>query len=147
MFTDAERKVYVAPDGRRLDPLNVSNQLRQAAGGRPRFNAWLDALDHLADLNGRSNVPIDDLSQADLEAAKAEEGLVRAARHAFAFDPNKTLDAEVLETLWHFLTYLEGKGSPAASGPTSRPAMADSADYRFGMFPEKSATNSSSGSS
>lgn len=128
MFTDREREIYKAPDGRSFDPLRVERHLRLASGGQPRFNSWLDDLEHHRRLVGRDNVPPDDLLKADVAAAQAEEGLVQAARAALAFDKS-TLDALVLTALFDFLSWLEKKESPVVNWPTSPPGTDQSASF------------------
>lgn len=124
MFSERERTIYRSPDGRDFDPLRVERQLRIASGGR--LNEWLDEIANFDALLGAANVPIADLLQANVAAAQAEDQVVAAARAALAYDKS-ILDAEVLSTLDHFLRWLEGKDSPAASGPTSPPATEASA--------------------
>lgn len=153
MFRETDRQIYQSPDGRSGDPLRIERALRLAAGGLDRFNGWLEDIAAWDRLKGRQNAEGEELAKADVAAALAEEGLVGAARSAFAYTKGD-LDAVVLETLYHFLAWLEGKGTPAANGPTSRPATGPSApspSYAFGMFPPRTAdgrpTNSTSGSS
>lgn len=128
IFSDREREIYEAPDGRKFDPLRVERRLRVASGGR--LNEWLDLIDDYHRILAERPDAREELLPADVAAAQAEDGVVNAARAAFEMDQNKVLDAAVLETLDHFLRWLEGKDSPAARQPTSRPATADSAPPR-----------------
>lgn len=94
-FPDHLKRVWPDPEtGRTHDPLAALRRLTVATGGQ---TAGL-----LADRHGPDPVA----------AATAEGRLVAAARAAFEDPgpPDGRTDAGLLETLYAFLWYLEGKG-------------------------------------
>ncbi len=119
-FTDAERGIYTTPDGRRFDPLRILHTITVMTGGR---------LTELITLRNPETQYSGDVSkngrvQAMVESARAEMELADVTRKVFglpSWNESELGDAEVLETLYHFLDYLEGKGSQA---PTPRPSEA-----------------------
>lgn len=103
-YSEAERKIYVSPSGDRYDPLAVQRKLRIASRGQVN--------EALLQWHG------DD----DLEAAVAEENLVGFARVAFqfaSFEDDGPTDAEVLDTLVHFLAAIKNSASVDATPPTA----------------------------
>lgn len=108
MFTDRERQIYESPGGVKYDPLACLRTLLVATGNKVN--------DFLADWEGTDAVA----------AAVAEGELVRAARAVFAVKPfdedGGVLDAVALETLFHFLAFVEGKDSRGPTLPTSPPS-------------------------
>jgi hypothetical protein len=97
-FTDRDRTIYAAPSGRKYDPVDLYHRLEAASGGH--LNA------HLERWWG------EDVGDGERAAAALE--LAKVARTAFGFKPfdapDGTLDADVLDALYHFLRYREGKG-------------------------------------
>lgn len=104
-YTDAEKQIYTSPTGTRHDPLALQRKLVVASGGN--LNAAL--------------VSWSDAKARETDRAAAEEQLVAAARVAFGFKPfdaeGGVVDAVVIETLEHFLRYLEGKGQGDETQP------------------------------
>lgn len=104
-YTDAEKQIYLSPADTRHDPLALQRKLVVASGGN--LNATLETW---ADPKAR-----------EVERASAEEKLVTAARTAFGFKPfdadGGVTDAIVLDTLDHFLRYLQGKESGDETQP------------------------------
>lgn len=102
------KAIYTDPLGRKYDPLPVYRKL--VIESRAKIN------DLLTDWE----------SGDELAAAAAEEELARVARVAFGFVPfaqqNGHTDAQVLDTLQHYLRYVEGK----ESGPKSKPIVPQS---------------------
>lgn len=133
-FTDREKAIYEAPDGRRFDPLRVDRTLTVASGGQ--LDQWIatrNAVVRAPILNpdgtptGEYELLTGDVSAAGkataaVEAARAEIMLADAARVGFDYRPfpDGPPDAVVLETLYHFLGWLEGKGGTVET-PRSSP--------------------------
>lgn len=125
-WTEDERRIYRPPPGTPVsdlgfDPLRVERTLRLECGGVAAFNRAQLARTAYAELAAREGVPEDELTAAELAALKAEEMVVKAAKAAFAAKDRVLTDAESLDVVDHFVGWLEGKGSPAATKPTSRP--------------------------
>ena len=114
-FTDREKAIYTTPDGRAFDPLRVLHLLTVATGNR------LSELVSLRnpDTQAGGDVSAGGRSQAAVEAARAEMQLADAARTVFGFGPFESgvTDAAVLETLYHYLEWLEGKDYAAGTPP------------------------------
>lgn len=118
LFTPDERGIFELPDGSRHDPLAVERALVRATGGKlDRINAILREDPHPDDHP--------DKAAQRQGKAEAEEMYLAAGRAAFnlAASPEVT-DATVLDALDRFWEWLEKKGWPAASWPTSRPSSA-----------------------
>lgn len=137
-WTEDERRIYRPPGDTPVgdlgfDPLRVERTLRLECGGVDRLNACQDARSKYArmfaeaDAGAESSDPEvaererQELVAAELAALRAEEVVVAAAKKAFAADGRPLTDGEALDCLDHFIGWLEGKGSPAATTPTSRP--------------------------
>lgn len=125
-FKDHEKAVY-APPGHpagdaKFDPLALDRALVRATGGK-----LADLLrQHAAGSDGLGDVSPEGQAANALMSADAEEQLVRAARAAFALpDFPACTDGAALDLLWHYLAYMEGKGSAGATPPAS-PAPSDS---------------------
>lgn len=118
-FTEKEKAIYVAPDGRRYDPLRVDRLLTAATGNR---------FDELVLYRNNARAETGDVSkqgraEAAVLAARAEIELADAARKVFefpSFAESGVGDAVVLETLYHYLGWMEGKGETAGT-PQSTP--------------------------
>ena len=102
MYTLKQRQIYTSPLNTRHDPLEVERRLRVASRGE--INKLLDTWG----------------DKDELAAAVAEANLVEVARTAFSLRPlvekDGVSDADVLDTLVHFLNYL-GE-SPSADVPS-----------------------------
>lgn len=123
-FEEHEKKIYRYPGGQEVyDPLRLERLLVFHSGGE-LYN-WM------ADRNSET-LDSGDVSEGGrktkaVASAQAELNLADAARKAFDFPQfPEMLDAEVLERLYHFLEYMEGKGETAGtphgsegSSPTS----------------------------
>jgi len=110
-FTDKEKSIYT-PSGSDIsyDPLRLNHLLTIESGNR---------LNELIALRNAQQDNLGDVSKegknrAAVEAAKAELELVEIARKAFYLtDVKKWNDASVLEVLYEFLGWLEGKDETA----------------------------------
>jgi hypothetical protein len=135
VFTDPERLIYeppLSPDApayRRYDPLDLELALRVESRGR--LNGWLEAA-HRYDALRESGAAGDDLAAADAEAADARRQTVAAARTAFGYAAGEVTSATVLDVLYHFLGWLEGKGSAASGTRTSAPPTGGSSPATTG---------------
>jgi hypothetical protein len=96
-FSDREKKVYRSLLGQLYDPVELNNKLMVASSGtlKPLLEQWW----------GRDT--------PDGERASAALQLAKVARASFGFkpfdQPDGVLDATVLESLYHFLEWLQGK--------------------------------------
>jgi len=115
-FTDQQKAIYTDLRGGLFDPLrclhlltiHTDNQLTELV--RLRNPDCVDSGD--VSKSGRAT--------AHVTAARAELELADAGRKVFGYPefPDMT-DAEVLENLFYFCDYLEGKGSQAPTPRTS----------------------------
>lgn len=115
-FEPHEKLIYFHPDypEERHDPLWLNHLLTIHSGGR---------FDTLLILRNAPHDNLGDVSpagkqKAAVEAAQAELELVGIAKKAFNL-PQETMAAEVLERLYYFIHWLEGKGNPAGKPQTS----------------------------
>jgi hypothetical protein len=117
-FSEQERKIYVAPNSeKKHDPLHLDRLLTIHSGNR--LNELITLRNAISDNLG--DVSVEGKRQAAIESAKAELELARIARKTFGLPEfPECLDAEALETLYHFLEWLEGKGETARK-PQSSP--------------------------
>jgi hypothetical protein len=96
-YTATERLVYESPTKAKYDPVALHRKLVLAAGGK--LNDWLATWG--------------DEAAAEVDVAKAEEGLVAAARAALALTPfgdgTGHTDRDAIDALCHFLEWCEGK--------------------------------------
>lgn len=118
-FTEKQRAIYVAPDGRKYDPLRIDRLLTAATDNR--LNEWVQYRNNAGAATG--DVSKAGRSEAAVLAANAELALADAARKVFGFAPfdeGGPGDAIVLETLYHYLGWMEGKGETAGT-PQSTP--------------------------
>lgn len=122
-FSERERTIYGAPHGGRYDPLRVDRLL---------VIHTRNALNELIALRNNADSKTGDVSkqgraEAAVCAADAELQLSDAARRAFDLKPfteeGGVTDAIVLETLYHFMEWMEGKDSKAGT-PQSTPVTA-----------------------
>jgi hypothetical protein len=106
-FTEAERKIYQATDGRFHDPLVVRRALLQTSKGQVNVllgNAFPDL----------KNPPVDELVQAEAQGTLAKIG-----REVFSFpdfNPETgegALESDCLEEVTKFLEWLAKKDSKA----------------------------------
>jgi len=107
-YSEQERNIYTYPDGiRRGDPLAIRRRLLIHTAGK--INDLLDSME----------------SPDPLAVAVAEEQLLPAVRVAFGLrgleEEAPDTDAASLETLSHFLDWLDGKKVFTAVRPTSPP--------------------------
>jgi hypothetical protein len=118
-FTDREKQIYESPTGQKYDPLRVDRLLTIATKGR--LNEWVTLRNVVHGGEYVGDVSRDGRVQTLLAAAEAELGLADAARSAFGLpDFPAVTDAEALETLYHYLGWMEGKGETAGT-PQSSP--------------------------
>lgn len=118
LFSPDERGIFELPDGSKHDPLAVERTLVRATAGKlDRINAILRQ-EPLPD--DHPDRPAQRLGQAEAEAL-----YLAAGRAAFGLAESPAVtDATVLDALDRFWEWLEKKGWPAASWPTSRPFSA-----------------------
>ena len=121
-FTEREKQIYEAPEGRgKFDPLRVDRLLQVETRGRLHL---LVSLRNMA-AGGLGDVSPEGKAQTALEAADAELQLADAARKVFNLPPfPECTDADALEVLYHFLGWMEGKGETAGTPETTAPTHA-----------------------
>lgn len=118
-FTEQERAIYTAPYGRKYDPLRVLHLLTVVSGNQ--LSTWVKLRNPETMESG--DVSVSGRAEAAVNAANAELKLADCARQVFgfgSFEESGITDAVVLETLYHYLGYLEGKESTART-PQSMP--------------------------
>lgn len=126
MFTEKEKLIYQALDGRLFDPLRVDRLLTIHSGNRLR---------ELVALRNPETIESGDVSKAgrakaEVEACRAELELAAVAREAFELAPfPDCTDAQALDLLYHFLEWLAGKDAPAGT-PPSQPTTAAASSSR-----------------
>lgn len=115
-FTEKERSIYAAPNGRQYDPVVVDRRLTVLTGNRLRDLVLL----RNAPVEGVGDVSRQGQDEGAVEAARAELTLADAARGAFDLPQFPECTAgSALEILYHFLDWLEGKGVTAGTPPAS----------------------------
>lgn len=97
-FSEREKQIYPSPFGVKYDPVDLHNRLEAASGSRLN--------DLLAIWWG------DETSSGDRATTAIQlAGIARTGFNVKPFDqPDGRMDAEVLEALYHFLEWREGKG-------------------------------------
>lgn len=117
MFSEREKAIYTSPVGKKYDPLRLDRLLVIQTNNR--LGEFLKLVDPKTINSG--DVSKAGRAQAEVEACNAELELARASRAVFELPefPDCT-DAWALETLYHFLEWLEGKGETAGT-PQSTP--------------------------
>lgn len=132
-FTDKEKAIYESPSGAKYDPLAVNNQLTVITDGKLNdlihdHNAFGDESAKDAEAVEAGLSPQSDrVRTAAVITAAADLKLARVAREAFGLPefPDCT-DGTALETLFHFMEWLEGKDSPGEtrhSSPSTSPGV------------------------
>jgi hypothetical protein len=115
LYTPDERAIFELPGGRRFDPLAAQRLLTLASKGKVYQASAALRAEPLPDGPERE--------QQLIGQATAEAILVAAARVAFEMPPfPEATDAEALAARAAFWEWLEKKGGPAATSPTSRPS-------------------------
>lgn len=117
MFSEKEKAIYEAPGGKKYDPLRIDRLL--VIQTHNRLAEMLKLVDPKVITSG--DVSKQGRERAEVEACNAELELADASRTVFGLPgfPDCT-DACALETLYHYLEWMAGKGETAGT-PQSTP--------------------------